>query len=106
LAKLVAYDEEWKQLFDKAEIKAEQVFQKTTGKLTKTPKMIVLQRLLRFVERQLTLKYGSEEVVDLPKSEKAWSKLSERFGDNPILVAKRQDNGKIILVLMDQFGQQ
>jgi hypothetical protein len=100
--KAKAFESEWRQIYDKAEVKAEVVFKKTFGKLQTTPKMIILQRYLRFAERQLTLKHGSEEMIDIPKSARAWETLISKYEDVPIMVARRTDKG-IVLILMDQL---
>ncbi len=101
--KAAAFEADWKLAYDKCEAKADAVFAKTTGKLTLTPRMIVLQRLCRYVERALTLKHGSEDFVAMPQSALAWNKLITSYGDTPILVAKRTDKG-LVLILMDQLG--
>ena len=95
------YDEEFKAAFDKCELKADKVFQKNVGYLTKVPRMIVMQRLLRYAERSLVKKYNGQAEVELPKSAKAWSALLSKFGDTPLLVAKSADGEALVLILMD-----
>jgi hypothetical protein len=102
-AKADAYEADWKVGYDAVELKAEAVYQKKTGKLITTPKMIIMQRMLRMLERKLTLKYGSEEMIDVPKSEKAWHSLVSRFEDQPILIAKRVGSERLIAIIMDQM---
>ena len=102
LEKTKQYDQDWKKYYDLVETKAQKVFEKTTGKLTRTPQMIIVQRMLRYVERQLTLKYGAEDWKEIPKSARAWEKLLSSYEDVPILVARRADKG-LVLILMDQM---
>ncbi len=105
IQKATEYEQEWKKLYDLAEAKSEKVFQKTSGKLQTTPKMFILQRYLRYIERQLNLKYGSEEMHPIPKSHKAWMNLLSQYEDVPILIAKRADGNSIVAILMDTLNQ-
>lgn len=96
------FDEEWRLMFDKAELKSSNIFQKRTGKLTRTPHMLILQRMLNFTEYVLTKKYNQDQFVTLPTSARQWTKLIEHYGNYPILTAKRADKKELILLIMDE----
>jgi hypothetical protein len=96
-----AFEAEWKVLYDKAEAKVETLFAKTTGKLTKVPKMIMMQRMLRFVERQLVKKHNVEVLVDVPQTEADWEALIKAYEDTPVMIARTQDGTGVVAVLMD-----
>jgi hypothetical protein len=101
--KALKFETEWTKYYDIVDAKADKIFLKRTGKLTTTPRMIIVQRFLRFVERSLTLKYGSEDLVTLPKSKLGWQKLIASYDDTPIMVARKTDGG-VVLILMDEIG--
>lgn len=96
------YDADWKRVYDLAEQKADKIFNKSTGSLTRVPKMIVLQRLLKYAERLLLKKYNVSVEVELPKSQKAWAALVAKY-QAPILVAQRSDSKGNVLIIMDEM---
>lgn len=98
------YTEEYRALYDKCEERAERTFQKTKGYLTKVPRMLILQRMLAYAERGLVKKYNGEVEVELPKTSKAWTALISKFGDTPLMLAKEQNSGKLVLILMDALN--
>lgn len=97
------YTEAHRVMYDKCDAKAEAVFQKTTGRLTRVPRMLVLQRLLRYAERGLVRKFNGDAELELPKTAKAWSALISTYGDTPLMVAKESSSGKLVLLLMDDL---
>jgi hypothetical protein len=101
-----SYAKEWPVLYDKCEKKSELIFQKSNGKLTRTPKMFVLQRMVRFAEHLMSKKYGLDTKIEIPKTAKQWNKLIEESGNCPILIAKTSEkNSEVVLVIMDnQFS--
>lgn len=99
------YNEEYKALYDKCEAKADTIFAKEFGHLKQLPRMIMLQRLLRFAERGLIAKYGGNDVVELPKTAKAWTALLNKYGETPLMLAKEQASGKLVLLLMDNLQE-
>lgn len=99
------YNEEYKLLYDKCELKADVIFAKEGGKLKRLPRMIMLQRLLRYSERGLISKYGGQDLVELPKTAKAWTALLNKYGETPLMLAKEQASGKLVLLLMDNLQE-
>lgn len=99
---LVSYNTEFAILYDRCEAKATAMFEKSNGSLGRVPRMIGLQRLLRFSERLLMQKYSLSQEVDLPKTAGGWKKLISSLGDCPVMVAKRGDTSGIVLVVMDE----
>lgn len=90
LESLKAYETDWKEVYDKATERA---------KLD----MLKLNRMLRFLERQLIKKHGSEVVLDVPQTNEAWNALIKSYEDTPIMIAKRTDKEEVVAILMDTF---
>lgn len=82
------YEEEWKQIYDKVAERA---------KLD----MLKSARMLSFCERQLVKRHNIKVEVDLPTSDKAWSKLIAAYEDVPIMVARTQDGKRVVGIIMD-----
>lgn len=99
------YNAEYGALYDKCELKASSMFVKEHGKLKRIPRMIMLQRLLRFAERSLIRKYGGNDEVELPKTAKAWTALINKYGETPLMLAKEQNSGRLVLLLMDNLQE-
>lgn len=99
------YQEEYRTFYDRCELKAEAIFAKNTGVLNRklVPRMIILQRLLNYGERFLMRKYGGNDTVELPKTAKQWTALINKYSETPIMLAKEQKTGKLILLLMDDL---
>lgn len=99
-----AYNEEWPLLFDKIQERVKEIVQREKPKyLAMTPSHILSQRMCNFIERQLFKKHAVDEYIELPRSSKAWAALSEHY-DGPILVARKQDDSGLVLIIMDQLG--
>lgn len=98
------YVEDYRAFYDLCEKKADKIFAKDTGKLTKTPRMFILQRLLNYGERFLMRKYGGQDEVELPKTSKSWTALISKYSDTPLMIAKEKDSGRLILLLMDDLA--
>jgi hypothetical protein len=101
--KAMAYDNEWRLLYDKAESKASAIFQKPNNRLSTKPHMIILQRLLRYCEYKLNQQYADAEMVEVPKTAAQWNKLIELY-QFPIMVVKRPSKG-LALILMDSMAE-
>jgi len=98
-----AYTEAYRAMFDACELRATKILE--NNKRIKAPRMLVLQRLISYAERSLIRKFNGTVEVELPKTKKAWSTLMEKFSDFPVLVAKEQQSGKLLLIIMDTLGQ-
>jgi hypothetical protein len=98
------YTESYRTMYDRCEAKADKLFQKKSGYLKLLPHMIMLQRYLRFAERELVRKFNGNVEIELPKSPRAWRKLIESYGDTPVMIAREQHTGGIILLLMDDLN--
>ena len=99
-----AYTEAYRITYDRCEAKADKLFLKKSGHLTLVPHMIMLQRYLRFAERGLMKKFSGNDEVELPRTAKAWTALISKFGDTPLMLAKEQNTGKLVLLLMDNLS--
>lgn len=97
------YVEAYRAMFDACELRATKILE--NNKRIKAPRMITLQRLIRFCERSLVKRFNGTVEVELPKSTKAWITLLERYSDIPVLVAREQESGKPLLIIMDTLGQ-
>lgn len=83
-----AYEADFQAAFDKAQNEAR-------GDMDK------MQKLLEEIDKELATKYGTEEQLPLPTTQKGWRQLIDTYGA-PVLVARSADNPKeLILVLMD-----
>lgn len=100
------YTEEYRDLYDFCEARADKIFSKNTGVLNRklVPRMIILQRLLQYAERGLMRKYGGQDEVEFPKTAKQMTALINKYGETPIMFAKEQHTGKLIMLLMDDLG--
>lgn len=96
-----AYTQEWQTFYDKAETRAREIHNQ--GPESESY-FILLQRFLSYGERQLVKKYNVAVEVELPKSIRSWTKLIEQFHDTPIILARRQDSGKLVLIIADTMG--
>jgi hypothetical protein len=86
---LAAYESEFKTAFDK--IQAEVGLD-----------MLEMHKRLQALDAELLPKYTPKELMELPKSQRAWHKLIMQF-ECPVLVAKSSENpDTLVLVLMDQ----
>lgn len=85
------YDVAFKELYDKAAERA-------------GLDMLKLNRMVRYGERQLIKKFNQKVEVDLPKSSKAWKRLSDAYEGCPIMVAVNAKSGASILVIMDALN--
>lgn len=86
---LAAYDAEFKAAYDK--IQADHA-----------PDMLVVHQKLKELDAELTAKWTSIELSQLPKSKKGWKKFLEQY-DAPIMVARSsEDVDEVVLVIMDQ----
>lgn len=65
--------------------------------------MLKMHRFLAWGDRLLAKKHSVDVEVEMPKTHKAWEKLCVQF-DGPIMIAQRQDNKKIIGIIMDVMG--
>jgi hypothetical protein len=83
------YMEDWRLLFDKCKAHTERKNRTNT-----------LPKLLDRVERQLRSKYEQIRVIDYPTSHRAMLKLWKEYGN--LMVAKRADSEKLLLVIIDQ----
>lgn len=92
----LAFEAEFREMYDKAETKAEKLAQKT-GK----PVMKLLERYLSFAELLMNRKHNQDQFITLPTSARAWRTLIDKHGNIPILVAKRSDKKATVLVIMD-----
>lgn len=88
------YIQDWRDLFDKCQEKVN----KSKGTDRYSPDR--LPRLLERVERILGKRYETIRLINLPKSNKAWLKLWNQYGN--VLIAKRADSNKIILAIKDE----
>lgn len=97
-----AYAEAWKAFFDKADARAKA--KHNSGAFT-DQYAVLIQRYLRFGERQLFKQFNVEVQVDVPKSSAAWTALIQTYEDCPIMVARSADGKSIVGILMDEgFG--
>lgn len=92
------YTAEWKAFYDKAEARAKERFSDDNES---EPYFMLLERYLRYGERQLVKKYNVAVEVELPKTVRGWTKLMETYQDTPVILARRQDSGKLILIIAD-----
>jgi hypothetical protein len=65
--------------------------------------MYKMERFLRYGERQLIKHYNKSVIVALPTSAKQWKTLCATYG-YPVMAAQRSDNGKMVLIIMDDIG--
>ena len=86
------YDNDWKAFYDKAAARA-------------GLDMLLMQRFLRYGERALIIKHNIQVSVDIPKSEKAWKALMEKYENVPIIVAVNANNGELVGILKDVMGE-
>lgn len=93
-----AYNEEWQKFYDKAESRAREIHNQ--GPESESY-FILLQRFLSYGERQLIKKFNVAVEVELPKTSRGWTKLIESFQDTPVLLARRQESGKLVLIIAD-----
>jgi len=86
---LQKYNDEWKSGFDAIEAKFK-------------PDMLVVHQEAEKLEQALQEKYVQIALATLPKSQKQWVELLNKF-DAPIMIAKSSENPKeLVLVIMDQ----
>jgi len=88
---LPKYLEEWKVIFDKYD--NEMVNNKIT--------IEQMQEALNVEDEKLKQNYVVTKDIELPKSGKQWEELQKAV-ENPILLATREDNHKLVLIIMDQ----
>lgn len=100
---IAAYNAEWPLLFDKIEARVKEIHANKEHKLFMVPSHILSQRMCNFIERQLFKKHAVDEFVELPKTAKAWEKLAKHY-EAPILVAQKQDQSGLVLIIMDMLG--
>jgi len=100
-AKMLEYEDEFKKLYDKAEAKADAVFTKEKGKLTRVPKMLIQQRMLSYGERLLTIKYNVAVEEELPKSKEDVENLMNKYDGVPVMYAVNKNTNELIMLLMD-----
>lgn len=96
-----AYTAEWQKFYDKADERARK--RHNEGPASESYHLL-MQRFLNYGERQLIRKYNGAVEVELPKTARAWTKLIESFQDTPVILARRQDGGKLILIIADTLG--
>ena len=94
------YDAEFRIMYDACEERAKLIAAKPNSRIKATT-MAVLQRLLRYAERQLFKRHATNIYVSLPRSEKAWTALIAGYEDVPIMVARRTNGKGVVMVLMD-----
>ena len=94
-----AYAAAWRSFFDKADARAKA---KHEGGQFTDQYAILIQRFLRYGERQLVRKFNVEVEVELPKSAAGWKKLMDQYEQVPIMVAVNQKDGSVVGVLMDE----
>lgn len=102
------YESDFRALYDKAELKSETAFQKRTAKGPgskgyNVPKVVILQRLLSYGERQLVKKWNKAVEIEVPRSKAGMLKLLSTYEDTPILIAKSTDGKNLVAILMDEL---
>lgn len=88
LANRELYKAEWQLFYDRAAERA-------------ALDMLKLQRMLRFGERLLVRKHNVEVVIEVPKSQKAWTTLIAKYEDTPFMIARTADGEGLVGVIMD-----
>lgn len=101
--KMLEYESEFKKLYDKTEAKADAVFTKDKGKLTRIPKMLIQQRMLSYGERLLTIKYNVAVEEDLPKTKADVENLMLKYDGVPVMYAVNRNTNELIMLLMDSL---
>lgn len=102
-AKMLEYEEEFKKLYDKTEAKADTIFAKDKGKLTRVPKMLIQQRMLSYGERLLTIKYNVAVEEELPKTKADIENLMLKYDGVPVMYAVNRNTNELIMLLMDSL---
>lgn len=102
-AKMREYEDDFKKLYDKAEAKADAVFAKEKGKLTRVPKMLIQQRMLSYGERLLTIKYNVAVEEELPKTKADVENLMNKYDGVPVMYAVNKNTNELIMLLMDNL---
>ena len=102
-AKMREYEDEFKKLYDKVESKADAVFAKDKGKLTRVPKMLIQQRMLSYGERLLTIKYNVAVEEELPKTKADVENLMNKYDGVPVMYAVNKNTDELIMLLMDSL---
>ncbi len=100
---IAAYNAEWPLLYDKIEARVKEIHADRNNRLFMFPAHVITQKMCNFIERQLFKKHAVDEYVELPKTAKAWEKLSKHY-DGPILVAQKQDGSGLVLIVMDMLS--
>jgi hypothetical protein len=95
LVDIVKYEEEFKQIYDKVLLKLK-VDEKIMLSRNTAERM---NRLLDRCQKILLKKYPKEAYWPLPKSPRAWLKITATLG--PIAIAKHAHNGNLVLIIMD-----
>jgi hypothetical protein len=95
------YDEAFKAFYDKADLRAREIH---NNNIYSDGYALLMQRFLRFGERQLFKAFNQDVEIELPKTAKAWEKLIEKYQDTPIMLARTTDGKKLVLVIMDSLG--
>jgi site-specific recombinase XerD len=103
------YDTEFKLVFDKVEEKVNKLFEKTASnpknRLFKVPKMIMFQRFMNYAERQLAKKHNKLITIDLPKTQKGFVELLNKYENVPIMIALEKKGEKVVGILLDRYGR-
>jgi len=90
-----AYEQEFRTQYDKVlahvGVNEQSIMNEDTGTR--------INKLLNRIQKILLKKYPVQEEVQLPKSQRAWSKLVAQVG--PVAVATRLDKAGVALVIMD-----
>jgi hypothetical protein len=95
------YDEAFKAFYDKADFRAREIH---NNNIYSDGYAILMQRFLRYGERQLFKAFNQDVEVELPKTAKAWTDLIAKYQDTPIMLARTTDGKKLVLVIMDSLG--
>jgi hypothetical protein len=102
------YDEDFKKMYDLAEVKSQKAFERRSAKGPSykgynVPKMLILNRMLSFGERLLVKKWNKSVEIELPRSKAGMSKLLSKYEDLPIMIAKSTDGKSLVAILMDRL---
>lgn len=95
------YDEAFKAFYDKADKRARELHDEN---IYAPAYALTMQRFLRYGERQLFKQFNQDIEVELPNTAAKWTKLLADYGDTPLMVAKAQGSGKLLLVIMDTLA--
>lgn|SRR5574343_85887 len=90
LSDIKLYEEAWKAFFDKASERA-------------GLDMLKKQRFLAFGEHLLLKKFDRQTKMQLPATVQELQDFIEKYGDTPVMFARKRDADGIIAIIMDQL---